>query len=193
MIPEPIAVTLLVIEVLDRLDIAYLVGGSLASTAHGELRTTLDADLVADLRPEHIAPFVKSLESAFYVDEGMIREALDRRGSFNLIHLETMFKVDVFVPRPRAFDREQIRRRARQVVVAEPEIAIYFATAEDTILAKLEWYRLGGGVSERQWRDVIGVITVQAGRLDTAYLRRWAPSLGVTDLLEQALAEGGAH
>ncbi len=193
MIPEPIAVTLLVIEVLDQLGVAYLVGGSLASTVHGELRTTLDADLVADLHPEHIAPFVKALASAFYVDEGMIREALDRRGGFNLIHLETMFKVDVFVPKLRAFDREQMRRRARHVVVAEPELAIYVATAEDTILAKLEWYRLGGGVSERQWRDVIGVITVQAERLDTAYLRCWAPSLGVADLFEQALAEAGAH
>jgi hypothetical protein len=191
-IPEPIAVTLLVIEVLEQLDVAYLVGGSLASTVHGELRTTLDSDLVAELHPEHIAPFVKALESAFYVDEGMIREAFDRRGSFNLIHLETMFKVDVFIPKPRAFDQEQIRRRVRQVVVAEPEIAIYVATAEDTIVAKLEWYRAGGYGSERQWRDVIGVIKVQAERLDTTYLRRWAVTLGVTELLERALAEAGA-
>ncbi len=193
MIPEPLAVTLMVIEVLEQLDVAYLVGGSLASTVHGEPRTTLDADLIADLQPEHVAPFVEALEPAFYLDEGMIREALARQSSFNLIHLDTMFKVDVFVLKQRAFDREQMKRRVRYLVTPEPRRAIYVATAEDTILAKLAWYRSGGNASERQWRDVIGVIKVQGDRLDTAYLRDWAGSLRIAGLLKQALAEANAE
>lgn len=189
MIPEPIAVTLLVIEVLEQLDVPYLIGGSFASTVHGELRTTLDTDLVADLRAEHVAPFVQALEAAFYVDAGMIQDAIVRQGSFNLIHLDTMFKVDVFIPKSRAFDREQLRRRARYVVTTEPECTAYVATAEDIILAKLEWYRQGGDISERQWRDVLGVLQVQAERLDIAYLRRWATALDIAELLERALNE----
>ncbi|MGC9468257.1 MAG: hypothetical protein ACP5HS_06685 [Anaerolineae bacterium] len=189
--PEPIAVTLAVVEVLEQLGVNYLVGGSLASTVYGHVRTTLDSDLIADLRPEHVPPLIEALQPAFYVDEAMIREALAGRGSFNLIHLDTMFKVDIFVVKQRAFDREEMRRRVRHVVVAEPERAIYVATAEDTILAKLEWYHRGECVSERQWRDVIGVIKVQGERLDTTYLRHWAASLGIAELLEQALAEAG--
>lgn len=191
MIPEPIAVAGLVIAVLEQLDVSYVVGGSFASTVHGELRTTLDIDIVADLRPEHIAPLVQALEAAFYVDVGMIHDAIVRQGSFNLIHLETMFKVDVFIPKSRAFDQQQLQRRARYVVAVEPERAIYVATAEDIILAKLEWYRLGGSVSERQWRDVLGVLQVQGAQLDLAYLRRWAATLGIADLLERALSEAG--
>ena len=113
MIPEPIAVTLLVTEALERLGVAYLVGGSFASTVHGEMRTTLDSDLVADLRLEHAEPLANALGSAFYVDERMIREAIGLRSSFNVIHLSTMFKVDVFIPKRRAYDREQMKRRAR--------------------------------------------------------------------------------
>jgi hypothetical protein len=109
-IPKPNAVTLLVIEVLDQLNIAYLVGGSLASTVHGELRTTLDSDLVADLHPEHIPPFVKALESAFYLDEGMIREAVDRRGSFDLIHLNLSRAINRTGATPQRGPRARLRR-----------------------------------------------------------------------------------
>ena len=78
-----------------------------------------------------------------------------------------------------------------EVIATDPERTAYVATAEDTILAKLEWYRMGGGVSERQWRDVLGVMKVQADRLDLAYLRQWADQLNVSDLLERALTEAG--
>jgi len=147
---EPVAVTLLVIQAMETLDVPYLIGGSLASAVHGVVRTTLDTDLVADLSPEHAAPLVRALGDAFYADASAIEDAINRRSSFNLIHLETMFKVDVFIPKQRAFDREQFERRAEQVIATDPERMAYVASAEDIILAKLEWYQTGGQVSERQ-------------------------------------------
>jgi hypothetical protein len=186
---EPVAVTLLVVEALEALDVPYLIGGSLASAVHGVVRTTLDVDLVADLRPEHAARFVQTLGDAFYADLDVIHDAIRRRSSFNLIHLETMFKVDVFIPKQRPFDQVQLTRRAEHVVATDPERTAYVASAEDIVLAKLEWYRMGGKVSDRQWRDVLGVLKVQEGRLDLAYLRRWATELDVADLLERALSE----
>ncbi len=188
---EPLAVTLLVIDALERLGVPYLIGGSLASAVHGVARATLGADVVADLRPEHAAPLARALDEAFYVDVEAIRDAARRRSSFNVIHLETMFKVDVFVSRQRPFDRAQFERRQAQVVATDPEREAYMASAEDTVLAKLEWYRQGGEQSERQWRDVVGVLTAQAGRLDVAYLGQWAVRLGVADLLTRAMLESG--
>jgi hypothetical protein len=184
-----IAVTLLVTQALEQLGAPYFIGGSLASAVHGVFRATADADLVADLRPEHAAPLAQALTGPFYVDEESIAEAIRRRRSFNVIHLDTMFKVDVFVSQERPFDRSQLERRVQQVVATGPERIGYFASAEDTVLAKLEWYRLGGEISDRQWRDILGVLKVQGERLDLGYLRRWAAELQVADLLEKALTE----
>lgn len=189
MLPEPIAVTVKVTEVLEKLDIPYLIGGSLASTLYGMVRTTQDSDIVADMRAEHIQPFVTSLQSEFFMDEKMIAESVRRNSSFNIIHRETMFKVDVFIPLPRPFHQSQLARAQRQIFSADPEVSARFSSAEDIILSKLEWYRLGGEVSERQWRDVLGVLKTRAGALDLDYLRKWGNELKVSDLLEQVLEE----
>jgi alkanesulfonate monooxygenase SsuD/methylene tetrahydromethanopterin reductase-like flavin-dependent oxidoreductase (luciferase family) len=189
MLSEPVAVTLQVTSALESLEIPYVIGGSMASTAHGRIRTTLDVDIVADLKPAHVDALVQALGNAFYVDASAARNAIQRRSSFNLIHLEMMFKVDIFIPQDRAFDRQQLRRGEKQIIGPEPDQTAYVASAEDIVLAKLEWYRLGGEVSERQWRDVLGILEVSGNRLDQDYLRRWGATLNVTDLLERALSE----
>ena len=191
MLSEPIAVTLQVTGVLEELGVAYVISGSMASTAYGRVRSTMDVDIVADLQPPQVDGLVQALESDFYVDAESARDAIERRGSFNLIHLETMFKVDVFIPKDRSFDRQQLARGEKQMIGEEAEQAAYVASAEDVILAKLDWYRLGGEVSERQWRDVLGILEVSGERLDEGYLRRWAAALGVGALLERAVSEAG--
>ncbi len=186
---EATRVTLLVTRTLEQLGIPYAVGGSLASSLHGVMRSTLDVDIVADMRLEHIQPLVDALSQEFYTDVEMMRDAIERRGSFNLIHYETAFKVDFFIRKLRAYDQLQLERRVLAEIATDPEQSIYVVSPEDIILAKLEWYRLGGQVSDRQWRDVLGVLKTRAGELDLAYLREWAGELQVGDLLERALRE----
>ena len=189
MLPEPLAVTLQVIDALEQVGARYVIGGSLASTIHGVVRTTLDTDILADLSPRQARPFAGLLASTFYLDLDAIRHAIRQRSSFNVIHLATMFKVDIFIPKGRPFDEQQLDRR--QLWIADPDSGrtIYVATPEDTILAKLAWFRLGDEISDRQWRDILGVLAVQGDRLDLSYMHRWATSLGVSDLLERASAE----
>ena len=188
---EPIEVTIQVTDVFEKLGIPYLIGGSLASTLYGMIRTTQDSDIVAEMRPEHIKPFVRALENDFYVDEEMIADSIQRKSSFNIIHRESMFKVDIFIPQERPFLQSQLARVQRQSFNFETEISANFCSAEDTILAKLEWYRLGGEISERQWRDILGVLKTRAGMLDVAYLQKWAGELKIGDLLERAIEEAG--
>jgi hypothetical protein len=99
------------------------------------------------------------------------------------------FKVDIFVRKPRPFDTKQLERRRASVIATDPEQTIYVTSSEDVILSKLEWYRMGGEVSDRQWRDVLGVLKTRAGELELDYLRKWAKELNVGDLLERALKE----
>jgi len=186
---EPIEVTIRVTQILEKLNIPYLIGGSLASTLYGMVRTTQDSDIVAEMRLEHLIPFVTALRDEFYMDEEMIAESIQRHSSFNIIHRESMFKVDVFIPHPRPFLQSQLARAQKQTFQFENEVSANFCGPEDTILAKLEWYRLGGEVSERQWRDILGVLKTRASKLDLGYLRKWANDLKVSDLLEHALKE----
>lgn len=186
---EALQVTLLVTNLFDELNIPYVIGGSMASIIHGMLRTTMDVDIVADIQPEQVAPFISGLQDAFYADEQMIQQAVQRRSSFNLIHLNTMFKVDIFIPKKRPFDQQQLDRRIAEQIGPDSDEQIWVLSAEDIILAKLDWFRLGGEVSERQWRDILGVLKTQQEVLDIEYLQQWAHSLGVADLMARALEE----
>lgn len=187
--PEWVTVTLKVIEVLDALQVSYVIVGSAASTVYGTMRTTVDADLVADLKLEHIPTLTAALEREFYIEPEQIRDAINRRSSFNAIHQETMFKVDVFIPKGRRFDETQFARRVEKVIANDPQYLAWLVSAEDVILSKLDWFRQGSEVSERQWRDVMGVLKTQKDRLDLTYLREAAHELGIGRLLERALEE----
>ena len=188
---EPVEVTLQVAEVFERLGIPYLVGGSLASSLHGIPRATQDVDMVAGIGLRHVDAFVSALSGAFYVDAEMIRDAIRRGASFNVIHLATMFKVDVFVLGRDELSREEMARRQIHRVGGPPERELFVASPEDVIVQKLDWYRKGGEVSERQWNDLLGVLKVQGKRLDISYLRRWSNAGGTLDLLERALGQAG--
>jgi hypothetical protein len=188
MADDALRATFAVVEVLERLGLDYLIGGSLASSLHGIPRSTQDSDVVVDLPPERVPELLAALAGAFYADEEAATSAVERKAAFNVIHLETMFKVDLFVLGDGPADREEMRRRERYEVAAGiPPLA--FASAEDTVLRKLAWYRLGNRVSDRQWHDVLGVLRVQGARLDRGYLERGARGLGLEVLLAEALAE----
>lgn len=180
-----------VADAFEALGVRYRVGGSVASSALGVARTTLDVDLVADLRAAHVEPLVERLYADYYIDGEMIHDAIRRRASFNVIHLATMVKVDVFVLGARPFDRVAFERVVHEPLGDDRERSFPLTTAEDIVIRKLDWYRLGGGVSQRQWADVVGVLKLQGSALDRAHLAHWASEIGVTDLLERALAEAG--
>ena len=188
---EALSAALEVIRVLDTLGVDYLISDSLASSFHGIPRSTHDADLLVDLSSDDVLPLVRAIESSFYVDEDRVREAVERRSSFNVIFLKTMFKVDIFVLPAGPLAREEMRRRKRVVLDDASGNTIDIASAEDTVLQKLAWYQKGGGVSEQQWKDLLGVLKVCGTRLDFSYLRRWAAHLGVEDPLAQALRDAG--
>ena len=184
---EGARITLLVTCALEQIGIPYAVGGSLASSLHGVMRSTLDVDIVTDMRLEHLPALVAALSKDFYADDEMMKDAIQHHSNFNLIHYETAFKVDIFIRKLRAFDQMQLARRKKAVIATDPDQSVYVISPEDTILSKLEWYRMGGEVSDRQWRDVLGVMKTQAVTLDRDYLREWAKELKVADLLERAL------
>jgi hypothetical protein len=186
---EAIRITLLVTIELERLGVSYVVAGSLASSLHGLPRATADVDIVAALRVEHAQPLATALGEAFYVDVDMIRDAVTRRSEFNIIHLATMFKVDVFVPTLDAVSRGELARGTAILVDADQGRTFRVASPEDTVAQKLSRYRRGGEISERQWRDVVGVLGVQGGKMELEYLRATADALGVRDLLDRALTE----
>lgn len=173
--------------------IAWYVGGSVASTVHGRFRATNDVGLIAGLRAEHAEAMRMALDADHYVDGGSIRDAVHRRSSFNLLHFETGLKIDVFVAADSEYEASVRARRVLQPVGDGPSARqLWIASAEDTILAQLAWCRRGGEVSERQWSDLQGVMELRNCDLDIDYLRRWAPALGVADLLERALREARA-
>lgn len=178
-----------VLDVLETLGLRHHLGGSYASSVHGLPRQTRDADLVVEFPEEAVPEFARRLEDGFYLDEDRIRHAVSRRSSFNLIHLTTGFKVDVFVKGTAPFDESELKRSQVAELSEMGGRAVPVKSPEDTVLRKLLWFSEGGSTSERQWSDVLGVLKVQRQTLELEYLHRWADELGVLDLLEKALEE----
>lgn len=178
-------------RVLDSLGVRYYLGGSVASSAHGIARASLDADVVVALEPAQVDTLIAELQDDYYIPVNRLRSAVARRSSCNLIHLVTMFKIDLFVSKGRPYDREAAARARYQALDEAPDATRFpVASAEDVVLAKLEWFRLGGETSERQWWDVLGVLRVTPD-LDRAHLEYWADELGVASLLERAFSDAG--
>ena len=181
-----------VVETLERLGVTYYIGGSVASSLHGKPRATADVDLVADLRIEHVRRLVTALESAFYIAEEAVREAIQRHSSFNVISNEHLIKIDIFVAGSESHNRVALGHVVERRLGSElTERTFRIASAEDTVIRKLAWFRLGGEVSERQWTDVQEVLRAQAVSLDIPDRHQWAPSLGIADLLDRALSQAG--
>lgn len=187
----PTGILTVVAATLERLGIPYHVGGSVASSAHGMYRASADVDIVIDPTPEQLEALVASIESEFYVSRSAVTEALAGRTMFNAIHEATSFKVDFFLRGTGAFDAEELRRSIRQPLGVSGEQSVLIKSAEDTVLRKLEWYRRGGEVSERQWTDVVSILAAMRGQLDEAHLDRWAGELGVSNLLGRARRDSG--
>ena len=171
---------------LNRVRIRYAIGGSLASSAHGIWRTTLDVDLIAAIAPSQAEELVQALGKDWYADVDDVRRSIAAARSFNVIHMRNALKVDVF-PAREAFHGTQLDR-ATVLHLGEGMVPCVVTTAEDILLAKLQWYRDGGEVSDRQWSDIGCIISVNPG-LDWEYVNSWAARLHVTDLLARARAD----
>jgi hypothetical protein len=179
------------LSVLNELGIRYYAGGSVASSIHGVPRYTKDIDLVADLKPGQTDLLASKLNAGFYADAGQMREAIRFGRAFNAIHFVTGFKIDIFPLGKDAFHALELARSEKRVWGVDPtgSVELQVASAEDTVLEKLAWYKRGGQISDQQWSDVIGVATTR--QLDRNYMREWAPRLGVADLLERLFGEAG--
>ena len=176
---------------LTKLGIRHYVCGSVASSFHGASRSTMDVDLVADMTDAHVSEFLKCFGQDFYLSEAAVRDAIRRKSCFNMIHLPTSFKVDVFVSRRRPFDVTAMNRAKMEHLGDSHVIEIQIATPEDAIISKLEWYRKTSETSERQWDDVTRLLKLLGDAADREYLTASAESVGVQDLLERLLREVG--
>jgi hypothetical protein len=188
---EDIDVLRRVVSALDKLGIPYALGGSMASSIYGVMRSTQDADLTVEPFPGREQALADCFDEAWYVSVPAMREANQRRTSFNIIHTSIGFKCDLFVRKPRPFEESAMSRRVTIALPDRPEQPLFVLSPEDVILFKLQWYRLGGETSERQWLDVRNVLKAQAAKLDRKYLTHWAADLSVDDLLNVALSDAG--
>ena len=191
MLPEALSVIQKITAVFTRLGIDYFIGGSFASALHGLPRATRDVDFIADFKTEQVAAFVMALEAEFYLDAKTIRSAITHERSFNVIHLETMFKADIFVLASTKWARHQFQQRILKPLQAEAPMQVWTCTAEDIVLQKLLWFEKGARVSRQQWDDVLGVIKINRQSLDYAYLEQWSSELDIAQLWQDVRADAG--
>jgi hypothetical protein len=176
------------LDILRKLDIEHSVVGSVASSAHGIERSTVDPDLLARLATDHANRLAVELGDEWYADSDQIRHSIESHRSFNVIHIPSGEKFDIF-PAYQMFHSSELAR-ATEYLLTLPDgpVRARISTAEDVLLAKLSWFKDGGEVSERQWTDITGILSMNAS-LDMDYVNQWAGRLGVTDLLARAIQD----
>lgn len=184
---DPFEIAGRVTELLEVMEVEYFLGGSLASTVHGEPRFTQDVNIVVRLDRSHVARLSSELRSEFSLSEVALEEALSRGGSANLIHLASNFKIDLILSGESDFERSEFERKIR---LAAGGRSFYFCSPEDIVLAKLDWHKKSAGILDRQLRDIQTVMMVQSS-LDLEYLRHWSDVLGVRQQLEASLTDAG--
>jgi hypothetical protein len=186
----PLALVRQMAAIFDDLGVRYALGGSLASSLVGEPRSTVDVDMAVELDPVSGEALLERVAAEFYVPVDSARAAIRTHASFNLIDTGSALKVDIFVLGEGLLDRSQIERRVL-VDIDGASGGIWVTSAEDQVLRKLDWFRQGAGVSDRQWRDVVGILRVHGPSIDVAYLRTSAEELALAETLEEALREAG--
>ena len=187
--PEEYLVLKQLTDALGDLEIGYAIGGSIASSVYGKVRFTQDADITVSPFGDKAGQLYDVLKGAFYISKDAMNEAISDRGSFNVIHLQSAFKIDLFIQKDNDFHKQMFVRRQKVKLDESIDHLFDIVSAEDVVLLKLQWYRSADCMSDRQWSDVLGVLTVQAGSLDMEYLRNCSDELGVKALLEKALNE----
>lgn len=191
---DPITVALDIAAILDYLGIPYLIGGSIASAVWGEARATQDIDVVVELANHQIDALLQAVSPRFYASETAIRDAIQHATSFNLIDQESLVKIDLFILTAAPFSQSEFQRR-RAYVVREPNQSLVLPTPEDIIIQKLLCYQMNhrqsDNQSDKQWRDVLGVVKLQGLGLDFAYLWHWVIELGLADDFQKICTEAG--
>ncbi|MDY6802894.1 MAG: hypothetical protein SXA11_03675 [Cyanobacteriota bacterium] len=193
MLETPIELAAAIAKILEELNIPYFVGGGLASSILGEVRTTIDADLAILLEETDASQLIEKMQSDFYISETAVEDALRyRTNTFNVIHLTSALKADIYLIRgDDNFRKTALTRRTKVFPTDSPSLSFYICSAEDIILQKLTWYCIARNKSDKQWRDILGVLKLQGYRLDFDYLKYWSAELKVTEECDRALTESG--
>jgi len=173
--------------VLERFGIRYAIGGSVASSLYGKMRFTEDIDITVEPFDNCAKEIYENLKTQYYISKESMLQALKSRTSFNIIHFETSLKIDIFVCRNESFEKQLLSRNKMFKLFESIERSLPVVSPEDIVLLKLQWYRDGGCVSEHQWNDITGVLEVQSGKLDYEYLKNWAGTLKIRELLDRAI------
>jgi len=182
---DAIEIALRVAAAIEAVGGEYFIGGSLASSFQGEPRSTNDIDIVVSLAMSQLERFKLALGNDFEADLESLRDAFLRKGCANIFFLPSVMKIDIFAVGSSEFDAEEFRRR-QSVRVRSSGETLFLKTAEDSILRKLLWFREGGEVSERQWRDVVALLRINSRSLDFSYIERWSRALRLDSLLRRA-------
>jgi hypothetical protein len=176
-------------DILESLEITYVISGSVASSIYGKVRFTQDADMTVEPFEDKADKFFTLVGSDFYISSDAMKQALRQRSSFNVVHLESAFKIDVFIQKDTEFEKQLFSRRQFMKLSEKLEKTFSVVTAEDIILLKLRWYEQTGCSSQKQWEDILAVLEVQKDMLDFGYLQKWSGILKINQLLTEAISK----